>query len=74
MQRVFHAILTGRILLHLRMAVIRDRRSISSPVLTTMFRDTRSTEFSTSMMGHGTWLQDPEPGPETSNNAGNGES
>ncbi|KAF8582171.1 hypothetical protein K439DRAFT_1661960 [Ramaria rubella] len=58
MQRVFHAILTGRILLHLRMAVVRDRRSTTGPVLTTMFHISRR-EFSTAMIGNGTWFQDP---------------
>jgi hypothetical protein len=69
MQRVFHAILPGRILLHLRMAVVRDRDQrafTSGPQLTTLFRNSRRTEFSTDMVGRGTWLPDPEadPGPE----------
>ncbi|KAF8516598.1 hypothetical protein JB92DRAFT_2234239 [Gautieria morchelliformis] len=63
MQRVFHAILPGRILLHLRMAAVRDRRSVSLPQLTTMFRISLPTEFSTDMIGRGTWLIDPEAGP-----------
>ncbi|KAF8503194.1 hypothetical protein JB92DRAFT_2970844 [Gautieria morchelliformis] len=63
MQRVFNAILPGRILLHLRMAAVRDRRSVSSPQLTTMFRISLPTEFSTDMIGRGTWLTDPEAGP-----------
>ncbi|KAF8496292.1 hypothetical protein JB92DRAFT_3126175 [Gautieria morchelliformis] len=72
MQRVFHAILPGRILLHLRMAAIRDRRAVSSPQLTTMFRISRHTEFPTDMIGRGTWLRDPEAGPrhETTNSDG----
>ncbi|KAF8522510.1 hypothetical protein JB92DRAFT_2887339, partial [Gautieria morchelliformis] len=64
MQRVFNAILPWRILLHLRMAAVRgDRRSVSSPQLTTMLRISLPTEFSTDMIGRGTWLIDPEAGP-----------
>ncbi|KAF8491251.1 hypothetical protein JB92DRAFT_3006766 [Gautieria morchelliformis] len=63
MQRVFHAILPGRILLHLRMAAVRDEQAVSAPQLTTMFRHSRHAECSTDMIGHGTWLTDPEAGP-----------
>ncbi|KAF8482320.1 hypothetical protein JB92DRAFT_3035551 [Gautieria morchelliformis] len=63
MQRVINAILPGLILLHLRMAAVWDRRSVSSPQLTTMFRISLPTEFSTDMIGRGTWLIDPETGP-----------
>lgn len=44
------------------MAVLRDQREVSSsPVLTTMFLHSRLAERSTSMIGRGTWLQEPEP-------------
>ncbi|KAF8476521.1 hypothetical protein JB92DRAFT_3050245 [Gautieria morchelliformis] len=63
MQRVFHAILPGRILLHLKMAAVTDEQAVSAPQLTAMFRNSRHTECSTDMIGRGTWLADPEAGP-----------
>jgi len=63
MQRVLHSILTARILLHLRLAVVRDRRDASTsdlpPVLSSMF-DSRHGQLSTVIIGADTWFLDPE--------------
>ncbi|KAF8582157.1 hypothetical protein K439DRAFT_169662 [Ramaria rubella] len=60
MQRAFHSILTGRILLHLRTAVIRDRRTASSlrstpNVLTSIFARPHLEQL---VIGADTWFHE----------------
>ena len=64
MQRVIHSILTGRILLHLRMAVVQDRREAPSTGTTAVFA-TRiipdhwdRDQLSTFVIGVETWFPD----------------
>ena len=68
MQRVFHSILTRRILLHLRLAIVRDRKDFSTrgtpPNLTPMFaRLPHRAEPSTGMIGTDVWFRDPTTEP-----------
>jgi len=69
MQRVFHSIFTGRMLLHLRGAVVRDTRGAptgaTQPNLTTiLFTPSHGGELSTAIFGVETWFSD--GGPDTS--------
>ena len=68
MQRVFHSILTRRILLHLRLAIVRDRGDLSTRVrprnLTPMFRRySCRAEPSTDIIGTDVWFRDPATEP-----------
>jgi len=62
MQRVLHSILTARILLHLRLAAVRDRRDASKsdtpPGLSTVFENSRHGQLSTFFIGADTWFGD----------------
>ena len=67
MQRVIHSILTGRILLHLRMAVVHDRREAPSTGTTAVFATRiipdhwHRDQLSTSVIGAETWFPDSGP-------------
>ena len=64
MQRVIHSILTGRILLHLRMAVVHDRREAPSTstgttaIFTTIPDHWDRDQLSTFVIGAETWFPD----------------
>ncbi|KAF8583093.1 hypothetical protein K439DRAFT_1508816 [Ramaria rubella] len=63
MQTVFHSILTGRILLHLRMAVLRDlKNSLTSltPHILTSVVDRPRESLSTVIVGSKFWICDSE--------------
>lgn len=67
MQRVFHAILTGRILLHLRMAVIQDQhintnrnvRDSATPPSTPFWNRLHREQISSFVIGADTWFVGP---------------